>query len=167
MLQAIENLAIGAWVRESPSVFAYTLVLTMHAIGIAIVLGLNSLVALRLLGYGAGIPLNSLRSFYGVIRAGFAINVISGVLLFIASATTMGTMPAFWVKLTLVAAGMLIALRLKARYLDDPEAMAGGTVPAGARRLAWLSLASWSLALVAGRLTGYPELVASWFGGQV
>lgn len=167
MLQTIENLSIGAWVRESPSVFGYTLVLSLHAIGIAIVLGINSLVALRVLGFGTGLPLASLRSFYGVMRTGFAINVVSGLLLFIASATTMGTMPAFWVKMALVVTGMTIALRLKARYLDDTTALAGGTVPPGARRLAWLSLGVWSLALIMGRLTGYPEIIASWFGDRL
>ncbi len=166
MLELIEGLSIGTWVRESPSVFGYTLVLSMHAIGIAIVLGVNALVALRLLGVAAGIPLASLGSFYGLMRVGLAINVISGALLFIASATTMGVMAAFWFKMALVAAGAIIALRLKARFLDDTAALAGGTVPAGARRLAWWSLTTWSLALVFGRLTGYPEIIASWFGGH-
>lgn len=165
MLEAIESLSIGVWIRESPSVFGYTLVLSLHAIGIAIVLGVNALVALRLLGWGTGLALGSLRSFYGFMRVGFAINVISGVLLFIASATVMGVMLAFWVKMGLVASGMAIALVLKARYLDDAAALAAGKVPPGARRLAWLSLGTWSLALVVGRLTGYPELFASWFGG--
>jgi hypothetical protein len=166
MLESIESLSIGTWVRESPSVFAYSLVLSMHAIGIAIVLGTNSLVALRLLGVAPGIPLASLRSFYGFMRVGFAINLISGALLFIASATVMGVMVAFWAKMALVATGMVIALRLKARYLDDAALLASGAVPAGARRLAWLSLAVWSLALVMGRLTGYPEIISSWFGIQ-
>ena len=166
MLQAIEELSVGVWVRESPSVFGYTLVLSMHAIGLAIVLGINTLVALRLLGVGSGIPLTSLRNFYGVMRTGFAINVISGALLFIASATTMGAMALFWVKMVLVASGMAIALRLKARYLDDTAGLAAGVVPSGARRLAWFSLGVWYLALIAGRLTGYPEIIAHWFGIQ-
>jgi hypothetical protein len=166
MLQSIEDLSIGAWVRESPSVFGYTLVLSMHAIGLAIVLGINTLIALRLLGVGNGIPLTSLRNFYGVMRAGFAINVISGALLFIASATTMGAMALFWVKMALVASGMVIALSLKARYLNDTAALANGVVPARARQLAWLSLFTWYLALIAGRLTGYPEIIAHWFGIQ-
>lgn len=167
MLQSIEDLAIGVWVRESPSVFGYSLILSMHAIGLAIVLGINTLIALRLLGVGAGIPLASLRSFYGVMRTGFAINVVSGGLLFIASATNMGTMTLFWVKMTLVAAGMAVALVLKSRYLDDTAALAGNAVPAGARQLAWLSLLAWYLTLIAGRLTGYPEIFGSLFGGQI
>ena len=125
MLQTIEDLSIGVWVRESPSIFAYTLVLSLHAIGLAIVLGLNWLIALRLLGVAKAIPLTALRSFYGTIWFGFVINAVSGVLLFIASATNMGVMHVFWIKMAAVATGMIVSLRLKARYLNDPAAPGG------------------------------------------
>lgn len=164
MLEVIENTALGVWIRESPSIFAYTLVLSLHAIGLAIVVGMNTAVALRVLGFAPGIPLASLRKFYAAIWFGFAINAFSGVLLFVASATKMGTMTAFWAKMTLVALGMFAALRLKSRFLDDHVATASGTAPADARQLAWLSLWCWYLALIVGRLTGYPELLDSWFG---
>jgi len=38
------------WVRESPSIFAYTTILSLHAIGLAII-GIRTLIALRLLGF--------------------------------------------------------------------------------------------------------------------
>lgn len=163
MLQEIEKFPLGLWVAESPSVFGYSLVLSLHAIGLAIVLGINTLIALRLLGVGA-IPLASLRGFYGFMRVGFLLNVVSGLLLFMGNATTMGVMPAFWVKMVLVVAGVVIAFRLKFRYLDDTATMSRGVVPPGARQLAWVSLVCWSLALIAGRLTGYPEIVARLLG---
>jgi hypothetical protein len=164
MLQTIEDLSIGVWVRESPSIFAYTLVLSLHAIGLAIVLGANWLIALRLLGAAKAIPLTALRSFYPTIWFGFTINAISGGLLFIASATHMGTMHVFWVKMAAVALGMILTLRLKAVYLNDTAALASGVVPAGARRMAGWVLGVWLFALIVGRLTGYPELVFRWFG---
>jgi len=164
MLQTIEDLSIGVWVRESPSIFAYTLVLSLHAIGLAIVLGANWLIALRLLGRASAIPLTALRDFYPTIWVGFTINAISGVLLFIASATHMGTMNVFWIKMAAVTTGMVLSLRLKSLYLNDTAALASGAVPAGARRMAWWLLGVWFFALVAGRLTGYPELVFRWFG---
>jgi hypothetical protein len=163
MLQAIEDLSIGVWVRESPSIFAYTLVLSLHAIGLAIVLGLNALIALRLLGVAPAIPLTALRGFYPTIWFGFLINAISGGMLFIASATNMGTMSVFWIKMVAVATGMTLALRLKSKFLDDP-ALAGGTAPAGARSMAKWSIGVWFFALIAGRMTGYPELITRWFG---
>jgi hypothetical protein len=164
MLETIENLSIGVWVRESPSIFAYTLVLSLHAIGLAIVLGLNWLIALRLLGVAKAIPLTALRSFYGTIWFGFFINAVSGLMLFIASATHMGVMHVFWIKMAAVATGMIVSLTLKARYLNDSAAMSSGVVPAGARRMAWWLLGVWFFALLVGRMTGYPELIFRWFG---
>ncbi len=164
MLEAIENTSLGIWVRESPSIFAYTLVLCLHAIGLAIVVGMNTLIGLRVLGFARSIPLEALRSFYVVIWVGFAINAFSGVLLFVASATKMAAMPAFWGKIALIALGLFAALRLKWRFLNRPESIASEATFANARPTAWLSLGSWYLALIVGRLTGYPELVKSWFG---
>ena len=39
MLDYLQNLALADWVRSSPSIFAYTTVLTVHAVGLAIVVG--------------------------------------------------------------------------------------------------------------------------------
>ena len=57
MIEAIENSAYAVWVRESPSIFAYTTILSLHAIGLAIIVGIHTLVALRLLGFVPAIPL--------------------------------------------------------------------------------------------------------------
>jgi hypothetical protein len=45
MLEAIENSAVATFVRESPSLFGYTAVLCLHAIGPAIVVGAAKAVA--------------------------------------------------------------------------------------------------------------------------
>lgn len=163
MLEALEATGIATWVRESPSIFAYTLVLSLHAIGLGMVAGINGLIALRILGFAPGIPLGSLRDFYGVIWFGFAINAVSGVLLFMAGATNMGTMGAFWLKLAFVFAGMIIAVRRKSGYLMNDAALASGRAPEGARKLAWAALVCWVFAIIVGRMTGYPELYRSWF----
>jgi hypothetical protein len=164
MLEALENTALAAWIRESPSLFAYTLVLSAHAIGLAIVLGANTLIALRLLGFGQTLPLTFLKRLYPVIWVGFVVNAVSGVLLFMAGARNMAALPAFWGKLGFVFVGMIFALLIKSHGLRDETALAAGTVPPVARKLAWGSLFSWYLALIVGRLIGYPELVTSWFG---
>ncbi len=163
MLELLESSALAVWVRESPSIFAYTLVLSLHAIGLAIVVGLSTLIALRLLGKAPAIPLAALSRLYPVLFCGFLINVLSGLLLFFAAATTMGTMPAFWIKMTLVFAGLGLGMRIKHRYIDTAEVANEVAIP-GARRLAVLSLTCWLCALVAGRMISYPHLLASLFG---
>jgi len=163
VLEALENNDLAAWVRESPSVFAYTGVLTVHAIGLAIVVGVNTLISFRLLGFAKGLPLTALRSTFGAVWFGFTINAVSGVLLFIAEATKMAVMPAFIGKMSFVALGMVVNHFMKSRYFSDTKSVQAGVVTPLARKLAWVNLVCWYLALITGRLTGYPDLVTSWF----
>ena len=53
VLEAIENSAYPTFVRESPSLWGYTLVLSLHAMGLAVVVGVSAAIALRLLGFAA------------------------------------------------------------------------------------------------------------------
>ena len=66
MIDAIQNSAYAVWVRESPSIWAYTTILSLHAMGLAIIVGINTIVALRLLGYVPDIPINKLRAALSV-----------------------------------------------------------------------------------------------------
>jgi hypothetical protein len=162
VFEALENTGLAAWVRESPSIFSYTLVLSLHAIGLAVVIGVSALIALRMLGVAPGIPLPGLRQLYPVLWFGFMVNTVSGGLLFIANATGMGAMPVFWVKMTAVLAGMVVGWRIRWCYLSGVDAAAGTVSPAG-RRMAYLSLLCWFVALLAGRMTGYPTLITTLF----
>ena len=164
MLETLENSALAEWVRESPSIFSYTLVLSLHAIGLAIVVGTSILIAMRLLGFAPAIPIEALRRLQRFIWAGFVVNLISGLLLLIAEATKMAVMPAFIGKIVLVIIGMAVGYRIKKQVLDDPQALATNVVTDAGRTLAKISLVCWLLALIIGRLTGYPELVTELFG---
>lgn len=164
MLDYLQNLALAEWVRSSPSLGAYTAVLTAHAVGLAIVVGTNTLIDLRLLGVAKGIPLGGLRRLYGVVYVGFFINLVSGLLLFIAEAHTMAAMVAFWGKITFVAVGMIVGELLKKYYFNDVASVQAGIVTRIGRNLAIVSLVCWYLALIIGRLTGYPDLVNGWLG---
>ena len=57
LLEAIEASGISTWVRESRSLFAYPMVLTLHTFGLAVIVGSSAVVDLRLLGFAAHIPL--------------------------------------------------------------------------------------------------------------
>jgi membrane-bound metal-dependent hydrolase YbcI (DUF457 family) len=162
VLDYLQDLPLAIWVRTSPSIFAYTAVLTAHAVGLAIVVGVNTIIGLRLLGVAQGIPLAGLRRLYGVVWVGFTINLLSGLMLFIAEAHAMAEMPVFWAKLLLVALGMVVAELLKRFYFTDVASVQAGVVTRVGRNLAIISLGCWYLALIVGRLTGYPDLVNGW-----
>jgi hypothetical protein len=162
VLDYLEKLPLANWVRSSPSLFAYSTVLSAHGVGLAIVVGVNTVIALRLLGVAPEIPLAGLRRLYGIVWVGFFINLVSGLMLFIAEAHNMVAMVAFWAKLMFVAFGMIVAEMLKRLYFTDLASVQAGIVTRTGRNLAIISLLCWYLALIFGRLTAYPDMVSGW-----
>ena len=163
-VDAIENSAYAIWVRESPSIFAFTSILALHAMGLAIIVGLNTVVALRLLGYVPGIPPNKLRKLYPWMYVGFTINAFSGLSLLAANFSNDLHNVMFGFKISFIVLAMINMELIRARVFDDPVLVAGGAVPKQARLFALTSLVLWSLAIIAGRLSEYPYLVQAWFG---
>ena len=153
-LQSIENSGFSAWVRESPSVWAYPLVIFLHAAGLSMVVGLSSVINLAILGFAPGLPLAPMAKLYRLIGAGFWINAISGIVLAMADATTMAVNPIFWIKMGLIALAVADVLIIKKKVFGDPlldkRPLAGSV-----RALAVLSLILWIAAITAGRLTAY------------
>ena len=80
---------------------------------------------------------------------GLIINVVTGVLLFIKSATVWGTALPFLVKMALVAASVATLVPIRAYVLRGDAA--GGS----ARLWAIASILAWSAAVTAGRLLAY------------
>jgi hypothetical protein len=147
LFTSIEGSALAAWVRESPSIWAYATILTLHTVGLAIVVGVNVVVDLRLLGWAPAISLTALRAVFPVMWAGFAINFASGLLLFIADATTKSVQLVFYVKLTCITLALIVA-RTIAKRLRQPD-------DRNLHALATASLLLWAGAIVAGRLMAY------------
>jgi hypothetical protein len=164
MIDAIENSAYAVWVRESPSFWAYTWILSLHAMGLAIIVGINTIVALRLLGYVPDIPVNKLRKLFPWMYVGFTVNAFSGLSLLAANATNDLHNWMFFVKLSMIAAAMVNLELTKAKVFNDPAVINNTGVPSAAKTFAILSIAFWSLAICAGRLTEYPAFVQAWFG---
>jgi hypothetical protein len=157
LLESIEQSGLATWVRESPSIFAYTLVLSLHAMGLSIVVGVSSMVGLRLVGAFRGIPVEPLLKLFPLMYIGFTINAISGLLLLMANATGMFTNVMFFLKMTFVIAAMGLVELIRLRFRD-------GTVAVSGRKLAFALLAIWFCAIVTGRLTSYPYMIEAWFG---
>ena len=153
-LQMLQDSAFGVWVSTSPSLFAYPTILMLHTVGLAMVVGPNTVLNLRLLGAGRRIPLESLRPVFGVMVLGFAVNASTGLALFISEAAEKGTALIFWIKLTVIAVALLVARRTK-RDLYGPAAPPANAVAGRLKVLAVLSLCLWLGAIFAGRLMAY------------
>ena len=153
MLVWLESTALATWVRESDSLWAYPGVISLHAVGLAIMVGLSTMIALRLLGCAPGLPLAGMRSLNRWIWIGFSVNAVSGVGLLVASATTMLVNPLFYTKMALIAISMTnVVLIGRAAF---PPGSTSNVVTRRARTLAMTSLVLWAATIVAGRLTAY------------
>jgi len=104
----IEGLPISTWLRESNSIWAYPTMLTLHTLGLALLVGASAALDLRVLGWGQALALADLRPLFRWMWIGFWINALSGVVLLAADATTKAAAPMFLIKLGLVAVGVVV-----------------------------------------------------------
>jgi hypothetical protein len=153
MLASLEQSAFSMWLLGSNSIWAYPTVLTLHTLGMMVLVGAAAMIDLRLLGFGRGIPIGSMRKLFRVMWGAFILNAITGTMLFVADATKRGTSVIFLVKLTLVAAGVVTIVMIKRNVYDGVEEPL--TVSGRARLLAITSLLIWAAAITTGRLLAY------------
>jgi len=111
-------------------------------------------VNLRILGGASQIPLKPLEKFFSIMWLGFAVNAVSGVMLFAKEATTVSVSAVFWIKMTLIALAMWAVTRIKAKVFDDPL-IDSHPIPGNVRALALISILLWAAAITAGRLLAY------------
>ncbi len=133
MLEAIENTAFATFVRESPSLFGYTAVLSLHAIGLAIVVGVSTVVALRLLGYANDMPLRPIARLYPLMYTGFWVNALSGVALLMANASGMLTMVMFYIKMFFIVIAVYLLARIRSTVFTE-AALAADVIDQGSHR---------------------------------
>ena len=152
-LQALEASAFSTWVRESPSIWAYPTILTLHTVGLGVLVGANWMIDLRVLGFARAIPVSVLSRAFPMMWAGFWLNALTGALLFAGDPTTKGTTAVFMWKLVIVAVGVLLMIALK-RTLHGRD-FEGSSAGAGVKALAATSLILWVAAIAAGRWMAY------------
>jgi hypothetical protein len=151
--RSLQDSAFTEWFLGSESIWTYPTVLTLHTVGMAMLVGASFVVHLRVLQVAGAIPLQRLRPLYRFIWTGFAINLASGLVLFVTEAADRIVDPVFYVKLTAIALALWLGAIVKRRAIeprDAPEVATGGS-----RALAAVSLLSWVMAIVAGRLMAY------------
>jgi hypothetical protein len=153
-LALIENGALSTFIRETPTVFVFPAILTLHTIGMGVLAGGSIAIDLRILGFAPKMALAPMGRFFLVLWLALVVNAVSGILLLIAYPTKALTNPLFYVKLLLIALGVMVLLRLKRRIFDDPR-IERMPIERGDRRLALISIAIWLATIAAGRLLAY------------
>ena len=153
-LNSLEQMPFSIWVRESSSIWAFPTFLVVHTIGMSIVAGLSAMMSLVILGCWPKMPIKPLERLFPLIWIGFWINAATGVVLLVADATTKATNWDFYVKMAFVFAGVWLLTRTRKRIFASPL-LDRGSLPSGAKGLAWASLVCWFGAITAGRLLAY------------
>ncbi len=158
-LVAIEQSALGVWIRETPSVFAFPFILFLHTLGLGIVVGVNVAINVWALGFAKRYPIGPLQQLMPVMWIGFAINAVSGVLLLVAYPAKALTNPIFYIKLGLIAVAV-VALAWLGRQVfagADP----GRVFEPGIRvkSVAATTLALWAGTIATGRFLAYTHSI--------
>jgi hypothetical protein len=158
----LESTGPSVWVRESTSMFAFPAILSAHAIGMGLAVGVNAAMALRLLGIAPAVPPAELGRFAPVMWIGFWVNAASGLLLLIGYPTKALTNPVFYLKVTLIGVAIWLYGVMTRRLSGGRPADGSGA--GGARLLGAAALACWAGAIVTGRLLAYTadRILASW-----
>ena len=151
------------WLENTPvaqaittSVWMYAAFETTHYIGLAMLVGGIMLIDLRLLGVARSLPLPAMLGLLPWVWVGFLINVVTGSLMFVYSATSFGTNRMFLLKMTLmVLAGINALIFTVAAARSGKEWVTIGRTPAGVKVIATLSLALWLGVMTAGRWMAY------------
>jgi hypothetical protein len=165
LLTWLELTDFSTWLRESD--WGYPVLLCVHAVGMGMVVGITWMYAARILGYAKSFPLAGFDKLFGLAWFGFAINLLSGVLLFVGEPRRLFATPAFWIKMVLILfAGVSLWALAKALHGTDPYdaddlpgpdgAVAGDVAVTTAARIAAIStIVFWLAAITAGRIIGY------------
>ena len=156
----LEQTELSLWLRESD--WGHPIVLCFHAVGMGLVVGISLMFCARVLGYSKSFPLAGFDKLFGLVWFGFAMNAVSGVLLFIGEPRRLLLTPAFLIKMILIIfAGF--SLWILARTLQNAEHPAGANVVSlredvasrSAKIAAIFPIVLWLGAIISGRLIGY------------
>jgi|SRR5215471_6696985 len=154
-LESIENSGFATYIRETPTWPAYSTVLALHTFGMAFLVGLSGVIALRVLGIVPELPLNPLKQLQPVIIIGFWVNAITGIILTTLAIRSLLTNWDFYVKLVAIAFALVSLAKMRRCAFADPNTTDDAAPSADARRWAKAMLFFWGLAVLGGRLTAY------------
>jgi hypothetical protein len=154
VLESLESSQFSALLRSE--LWGWPLVLTIHVLGTAVVIGFIIIISLRLLGLFETISYNSLNRLFPVVWVAIVVQVLTGLALWATKPTRYVVDTAFVLKCSLVVAGIVLTLYFYSAMKREAASWdAAGAAPARGIKFAAASLLVWCGVLVAGRLTAH------------
>lgn len=150
----VEQSSLGIWMMDS--IWGYPIVLSTHAVGMAIVVGTVLMIDLRLIGFVGKAPLDSFKNIFFITWIGVALNLLSGVALFASDPEKFTFHPLFWAKIVLMLVGVFFVFLLWSQVHKEGAGGDADFDPSTRLKvMAWVSMFTWFLVIVTGRLVGY------------
>ena len=155
MLEWLEYTGLSIWVAES--IWGYPIMLSLHIIGLAVVVGIFTVYNFRLLGLFNSLEFEPFLDFFRLAWLGLLVNFVSGFTLFSSQATFYVTNIPFLVKIFSIIAGSLLAFKIQLRLQSNVNAWDETTAQPTNKdhSFAVISLALWTSAIFGGRLIAY------------
>lgn len=134
--------------------YAYPILLCFHAIGMGAVVGLVWVMSARVLGYPKALSIDTFHRMSTIALWGFAMNAVSGFLIFSTEATRVIVNTEFQIKMACILIGG-ITVWYMLRSLSHLEGEEKLRFPLSAKVVAVLTSAAWFIAIVYGRQVAY------------
>ena len=154
MFTWLESTSYAEWIQVS--LWGWAIMLVMHAVGTATIVGVNFVAGLRVAGFFRPIPTTSLSAMINLSWAALALNLFSGFSLFMSNASNYMEDMSFIAKMLLVIIASVATWQLqKALKQNGAEWDSSGAVSATGLRIALAVLVLYSLTVVVARLIAY------------
>lgn len=154
--QWLEHTSVGAAIRQS--LWLFPAIETLHLLGMAALVATITALDLRLLGWTAKAqPISKLAArLIPLAWLSFAVQFVTGVLLFSSEAVKIYGNPAFRLKMILLLVAGVQAVAFQMLTSKKLPAWDGRpTLPAGAKAMGASSILLWAAIVTAGRFIGF------------
>ena len=155
MFEWLEYSILSIWVGES--LWGYPIMLSFHAVGLAIVVGVFTVFNFRILGLFESLEYVAFIDFFKLAWLGLILNTSSGFALFSSQATIFVTNIPFLVKISAISLGSILAFLIQSRLRVHANDWDSG-VSRPAQKDFWFARTSiflWASAIFGGRLIAY------------
>lgn len=157
----LEHSGLSMWIKESMSLWPYDILcLSAHAVGMALLVGFSSAIALRVVGFAPQVPLAPMGQFFPVMYAGFWINALSGIGLFITYPVKAVTNPIFYLKMVGVVLAVVCIRRIRQQAFGTSGGASDRQGPERGQQPAVVLLLVWVVTITAGRMLAYKGIPA-------
>ena len=147
----LQSTALARLVLETP--WIWPACETLHFVGLALVIGIAGLFDLRLMGFMTRVPVAAIMQMRPWAAVGVGINVVTGVIFFVATPEQYMWNAAWWAKVLFLAIAITNIAFFETRHGRELLTMAPGTrTPVSFKVAGVVSIVSWLAVLYFGRM---------------